>query len=1006
MARARLPVLTAALALLAAATGVGTEPVAAQEGAGASESQADTIRDRVLDRIRESTRPLPRDSVVAAAREEDDRRRGDDLSPADSVMEVLLGLPGFERSRYEAKRADFEARDRSLVLSGDEERRARFSGDGAQVEADSSIIYDDRARRVRTTGSTTLTSEQAEPLTSRTLIYDLGQRRGTARESRTEYREGGGNWIVWGELDSVDEREAWMSEARFTSCENEHPHYHFQARNMKVIRDDVLVARSVRLVFDDVPVAWIPFMAQSLGSGRASGLLTPSFSMNDVVRTSEGHQRRLSNLGYYWAMSDYSDAEVAFDWFSNNYIALTSQIRYNWARQFLDGNISFRHFWRDTGQRELTLNTRHNWEYSERTRIRASGRFASSSDFVREQSFDPEEVTRSIDSEGGLNHRFDWGTLSLGANRRQFLSDDRVESTLPTASLSLSTLTLFEAPPAQANWYNNLNLSGNTSFNRRTRGRPAQDSDEFQLGDADRLATEGRVGVSLGLGNFSLSNQFRFEEESYRDVPSDFFSGRDRSHDGLFGEELEGPLDGLGVPGRDLSESEIRWSTGLSYQQNFLGSSTFTPRISVEQRFARSDTIPDALENYVSAPVRTSFGARLRTDVYGFFPGFRNYDAIRHKVTPSIEYSYAPEVTPSDLQRRVFGARESRVRNEIRVGFSQTFEARVRPDEDQDEPSERPAEEVPEGEEGPLQEALDEELEFPSLEDEMEEEGEVGDDDGPRRRPRSEVVQLLGLRTSAVTYDLVEADSLGYFLAGVTTTRLQNQVSSDFLQGLTISMEHDLFEPPSEEGERRRLAPHLSQMNFSFTLNQRSTVAQMIYGLLGLEAPEDEPEEVEDPEDPDADPLDERDPARSDRMVPGDGPGAGMDVGRGEWNARVSYSLRRPRETPAGTTGGQAAQMIRGTMSFQPTDHWNVNWSTSYDVNDGRFVDHNLQLRRDLHDWEANFGFRQTAAGNWSFVFEVRHLANRDLRFDHRLRSRDRGGRDQDLGLPPLDDLD
>ena len=33
----------------------------------------------------------------------------------------------------------------------------------------------------------------------------------------------------------------------------------------------------VKLYFADVPVAWLPFFAQSLGSGRASGILTPRF---------------------------------------------------------------------------------------------------------------------------------------------------------------------------------------------------------------------------------------------------------------------------------------------------------------------------------------------------------------------------------------------------------------------------------------------------------------------------------------------------------------------------------------------------------------------------------------------------------------------------------------------------------------------------------------------------------------------------------------------------------
>ena len=44
---------------------------------------------------------------------------------------------------------------------------------------------------------------------------------------------------------------------------------------------------------DDVPILWLPFIAQNLGRGRASGILTPVFSINDIVRSSSGYSRRV-----------------------------------------------------------------------------------------------------------------------------------------------------------------------------------------------------------------------------------------------------------------------------------------------------------------------------------------------------------------------------------------------------------------------------------------------------------------------------------------------------------------------------------------------------------------------------------------------------------------------------------------------------------------------------------------------------------------------------------------
>ena len=100
---------------------------------------------------------------------------------------------------------------------------------------------------------------------------------------------------------------------------------------------------------------------------------------------------------------------------------------------------------------------------------------------------DPREVTQSIDSDAGLNHRFGWGTLSATANRRQFLSDDRVELEFPRVSLSMSTITLFPAPSNRAGFFNNMTLSAS--------GQPMQSS-ATTAQSAGRSSDRARIGSS------------------------------------------------------------------------------------------------------------------------------------------------------------------------------------------------------------------------------------------------------------------------------------------------------------------------------------------------------------------------------------------------------------------------------------------------------------------------------------------------------------------------------
>ncbi len=966
------------------------------------DSRPDSIRSFVLDRIRARSMPAEApDSTTATIATTDSvpgrpLGRGAPSRPtaegpvdlparSDSVMRALAQLEGFTTASYQGDRADFDAATRRLILWGTAESRAFFSGSGGRVEADTSITYEDLQGRVRTTGRSDLTPSTGEPLSAERLIYDLRGARGTALGAETTYSQGA-QWIVRGNLDSVEEDLLFGSSARFTTCDLDDPHSYFQASELKVVGDQVLVARSVRMYIDDVPVLWLPFIAQNLGSGRVSGILTPTFSINDIVRTSSAYNRRLSNVGYYWAMSDYSDMTVALDWFSNNYLALQGGMRYRWAQRFLEGTVNVKRYWRETGRTELGFDTNHRWDISESTGLRASGRYISSSSFVRQNSFDPRETVSTIDSDANLNRRFGWGQLTVGSSRKQYLSEERTETTLPSASLSLSTLTLLGAPPQTASWYNNVSVSGSMSWDRRLADRPTQPDSTFSFGQASEVRTAGSARGSVSLGDLSLRGAFSTKESVFKDVPDLLLNPVDPD-----------PLGLEAMAGRnEFRSGGVSWSAGLSYQQRLIGATTLTPSFSVEGSMLRVDSIPEARE-FVAGPKRYRAGLSLQTDVYGFYPGFGSFEAIRHKITPSVSWSYAPEVLPTDIQARVFGPTAARAQNTFTIGFNQTWEAKVQADEETGAdvavpgtPSLQP-DSVP-----------GDSIGAPSAAQALVPGGltpapGLGGDEELSRLPPSQNVVLLGLQTNAITYDLIEADSTGNFIDGFRTLSLTNRVVSDYLRGLNLSFTHELFDDSERfEGGTRTFSPHLSQLSLGFALDQNSGFLRTVGRLLGIEPdtarvppPTEREPEVVDPAlqtTPDS-PLDQFTGFDSDRVIPGRDPFDARPTGEG-WRADVNYSLNRPRGSQRGSS--LRAQMLQGRLSFTPSESWTVDWSTSYDVEARRFNDHVVNLRRDLHEWEARFGFVQTATGNWSFQFEVALRANQDLRFDYRQRSLDR----------------
>jgi hypothetical protein len=79
--------------------------------------------------------------------------------------------------------------------------------------------------------------------------------------------------------------------------------------------------------------------------------------------------------------------------------------------------------------------------------------------------------------------------------------------------------------------------------------------------------------------------------------------------------------------------------------------------------------------------------------------------------------------------------------------------------------------------------------------------------------------------------------------------------------------------------------------------------------------------------------------------------------------------------------------MVTTNFSFQPTQMWNVRWSTGYSFSEKEFTDHILTFTRQMHDWDANFDFVKAQNGNFSFQFRVSLRANPDIKFDYHQRS-------------------
>ncbi|CAN5129330.1 hypothetical protein BH23GEM4_BH23GEM4_17080 [soil metagenome] len=855
--------------------------------------------------------------------------------PPDSVFERLRQLPGYTTTEYGGDSAAYDAGDKVLRLRGDP-----FLTRGTdRLTAKDSLVFRDRQQVVEAYGSPQVRG-QGQEITGQYLFYDLGRRRATVERGRTRLTQGA-QWIVVADITAPQSGDTLFGRnVELTTDDRPDPQYHFLVGRLQILKNQILVGRPAVLYFGDVPVFPLPFIFQRLEEGRASGILVPRFGINDIVRTS-GRSRQISNVGYYWAINDYLGGQLATEWRSGSYTALQGGLDFRWTRQFLNGSFNFSRYWRDGGSTALNLGGNGNWKPDERTQINGSGNFASSSQFVRQESTDPLEVVQSLRSALSATRRFDWGSVNLGATRDQQVASGRVDATFPALAISVNPITFFREPlQERARWYNNVTLSGLApSFTRSTVDLPdtvVADLDPtdpaFRRPPSDQERIVGSFSPNLQIGNLSIGSSLNLNRTSLGELPG--------------GDEF----DGLPTITRD----EGSYTASVSYRQTLVASTSVSPTLQVSQQLLRNDTTGN---EFVFGARRLSFGANLNTDLYRIYGGIGPYAAIRHHFKPTISYSYAPSVTQTPEQIDLFGLDQGQARNIVTVGMTNTFEAKLRqPD--------RPAAD--------------------SLADTAA--AAVPPPPGDAQK-----VTILALNTSAVQYDFVRAKDGN----GFRTETLNNSVTSDYLRGLSLSFSHSLFEPvpaiptllrPEARPRRGRFSPFLSSLNASFSFGQESALIRWLgFGPRGSESATAEPGLV---------PNDSTDRTTAAAGGAGAATGNPREVGRGPWRASVQYALARPRGVAQALLPDDSGetQNLSGTFSFAPTPNWGVSWRTSYSLTTGDFAYHSLNLERDLYRWRANFSFYRTPTGNTSFEFSAQLIDLPELRIPFRERNIGAGG--------------
>jgi lipopolysaccharide transport LptD-like protein len=858
---------------------------------------------------------------------------------SDSVIDALLKLQGYVPIFYNADSAEYRSADRTLRLRG----ASRVEREGSVITARDSMIYRDQTDMLAAYGNPLGTPTEGEPITGDVFFYDIASRRANVHGARTKITENA-TWYVAGDVTSERNERIYANNSTFTSDDRADPAYHFKADRIMIIRNRILVGRPAYLYFKNVPVMALPFIVQDLEHGRRSGFLIPQFEINDIIRTrggrgnSRGTGREFSNIGYYWAMSPYLGLQLAGRWRSESYMAARANLEFNFRRHFLNGQIEGERFWETDGPGRLNLNGGAHWSMNERTEMALALGFASSTAFERNRVVDPFRQTADLSSNFSLTRRLDFGNLSLSAERRQSVgNDDNTFS--PRFSLNVNPITLVRGVVLTTGFTGSeTRQSFGDALLRRMPGTVTGD-----------FSSTGGIQI----GNFAISGSANYSHSARSALDSLLRSQIDTT---VFRTDTTRLA---AIPGSGADH--LSFSVGTGYQINLMGSTRLTPTVAFQRELIRRDTtgaVPDSLRgaygSYVAGQPRLNLSVGLATDLYGFFPGFGNYEAIRHHISPSVTYTYSPAVQVNDsstarIQRQVFGPFSARAVNQLQLTVNQTFEAKVR--------QPRP-------------------VRGDSARD-------TANAAGNRAAPaQAQKVTLLAINTSAIGYSFVGTNR---FNDRWLTPELSTTLRTDLLGGLQFTMSHSLFDQRivqvdsgRSELKRGRFSPFLTSFSTGFTLGQNSA----LFRWLGFARATEEQRVPERGQTPDA--------AGRPPETPIGGANAtanNQQAGGGPWSLAINYSLTRQRRSPADSVPQVGVQgnnsQIGGRLTFQPTRNWAVSWQTQYSTSTGKFAAHTINLKRDLYRWQANFDYNLAPNGNTSFAFSVHLIDLPDLKADY-----------------------
>jgi len=718
---------------------------------------------------------------------------------------------------------------------------------------------------------------------SKTLNYNFETQKAIITDVKTTQGDG----FVHSDITKkISKDEFILKDGKYTTCDAEHPHFYLRMTKAKVISNNKIITGPAYMVLEDFPIYFpaLPFGYFPNSSTYTSGILIPTYGEE------QGRGFFLREGGYYWAANENFDLALRGDIYSKGSWAAKLHTNYK-VRYRYNGSFDFSYNLNKYSEEPLpdaktTKGFSLTWSHSQDSKANPNRTFSanvnlSTSSFDKENSF----VNNSVSVQSYLqtqksssisySKKFENTPFNMSLNLRhsQNSRDTTIQLSLPELTLNMSKVNPFKIKNrvGPIKWYEKISFSYSGNLRNSINSK---EKDLLKKSLVRDWQNGIRHSIPISLPSFNLLNYINMS-------PS--FSYAERWYTSYITKRYDPDATYLPPRANQLGDNHIVTDTVYSFRRNY---------------------------DY-------SYSLSSSTTIYGTYtmtnPNSR-IKKIRHKITPSISFSYTP-----DFGQKKFGFWGTYVDKSGVTQYYNHFENYIFGSAGR-------------GESGAISFNLSNNLEAKVL--------EVSDSITSKdEKPKYKTVKIIDNLGMSASYNMI-ADSFK-----LTPIALNARTT---IKGVSVNMGANLN--PYMVDEKGRVIDeyvwnHLSGLNKL----GRLTNANMSFGM-NFESKKDKKEADANKNKTEKEkPVEEEETGYADFKIP--------------WSFRFDYSFYYNKIYVLNSTTGIAkpTATINQSLNFggrlSLTDKWQMDMNTNFDVQAMKFSFTTVNVTRTLHCWSMSFSF-------------------------------------------------